>query len=581
MEFNGHEVEKAGNYSDYTFAASVNFPAGLYSYDVTPYIETGDNVATVRMNRPAVDYITGTAGTEGLCLLMIYRDEDELLTKYWINEGADLIKAKNKGSYNSGLPFDKCIVNAIFEGVEQEDLEKGNTTLLTVLGGLKSYPLCEDANGEGDALRFNVHSVGSLIGGPDLTSHWQGVGTGGSGMALTENKWEDATDYLREGANLVEIQSKGNYMWPANAILTITYPPDLVPSLENAPSKVVVGNLYDISVVIRNEGRSKAKNFNVSFYVDDGEPLEQKEHVDMVEGEKSTTVYFPWTAPCAVGTINLTVVVDPDNDIEKLINRYRNGESNKSNVDTISMTVGLGEIIPPTSFVINGWIEYENGTACNAPSVSIANTNTSKEWIAETSTASSYYQLIVGSDDVSVGDLLRFNTSGDSQSKIVEYMVTQSEITNGGIFDFNISLEIVAQIFDTSSPENPYPSIFGTHKGTIVLNHTINVNKIYTYTCVGTGGHTEYVEISNESGIVAVGQWDGYEGDWHNISFSPSFRMLASHTYNYTIHTGSYPQIIHKQNHTTFNGYINCTSFIDANGRKYNDWIPAIRLWKG
>ena len=45
------------------------------------------------------------------------------------------------------------------------------------------------------------------------------------------------------------------------------------------------------------------------------------------------------------------------------------------------------------------------------------------------------------------------------------------------------------------------------------------------------------------------------------------------------IRTGSYPQIIHEQNHTTLDGsFINCTSFVDSNEKEYNDWIPAIRL---
>ena len=41
----------------------------------------------------------------------------------------------------------------------------------------------------------------------------------------------------------------------------------------------------------------------------------------------------------------------------------------------------------------------------------------------------------------------------------------------------------------------------------------------------------------------------------------------------------NYPQIIHKPEHTTLDGsYINCTSFVDANGKTYTDWIPAIRI---
>ena len=53
---------------------------------------------------------------------------------------------------------------------------------------------------------------------------------------------------------------------------------------------------------------------------------------------------------------------------------------------------------------------------------------------------------------------------------------------------------------------------------------------------------------------------------------------LAPYTYNYTIRTGSYPQIHHTDALLIKNGWINCTKFIDANGKVYYDWIPAIRL---
>jgi len=53
---------------------------------------------------------------------------------------------------------------------------------------------------------------------------------------------------------------------------------------------------------------------------------------------------------------------------------------------------------------------------------------------------------------------------------------------------------------------------------------------------------------------------------------------LAPYTYNYTIRTGSYPQIHHNRTLTVPNGEIMRTKFTDANGRVYYDWIPAIRL---
>jgi hypothetical protein len=132
--------------------------------------------------------------------------------------------------------------------------------------------------------------------------------------------------------------------------------------------------------------------------------------------------------------------------------------------------------------------------------------------------------------------------------------------------------------FDTSSPENPYPSIMGTHNGTITPSQTLTASKLYTYPCTGTGGHTEYVKIWNTSWDGAEATWNGYKEDWHNISFAVPFTLKANEEYNYTISTGSYPQIHHTDALPTANGWINCTLFTDVNGNSYTNWIPAIRL---
>ncbi|UYZ39621.1 MAG: right-handed parallel beta-helix repeat-containing protein [Candidatus Methanospirare jalkutatii] len=138
---------------------------------------------------------------------------------------------------------------------------------------------------------------------------------------------------------------------------------------------------------------------------------------------------------------------------------------------------------------------------------------------------------------------------------------------------------IEENIFDTGAPENPYPSISGTFNGTITPYKTIIVKNLYTYPCEGTGGHTEYVRIYNESGTIAEAEWKGYKGDWHNITFPKEFALEGGKTYNITIITGSYPQIHHTSALLTPYGWINCTEFTDANGKKYEDWIPAIMLW--
>ena len=137
--------------------------------------------------------------------------------------------------------------------------------------------------------------------------------------------------------------------------------------------------------------------------------------------------------------------------------------------------------------------------------------------------------------------------------------------------------------FDTGTPSNPYPSIAGTHYGTIMPNRTITVNTLYTYPCAGTGGHTESIELEENGELIANGSWNGYQSDWHNITLhnvtgAPYVRLLKGHKYNYTIVTGSYPQIIHRKEFNAIGGEIICNEFVDANGRVYYDWIPAIKL---
>ena len=133
-------------------------------------------------------------------------------------------------------------------------------------------------------------------------------------------------------------------------------------------------------------------------------------------------------------------------------------------------------------------------------------------------------------------------------------------------------------IFDCGEPKNPYPSIMGVHRGTIKPYHTVIATKLYTYACEGTGGHTEYARIWNET-WEANATWEGYAGDWHNITFDKTVVLLAGESYFYEIRTGSYPQIHHTNALLTANGWINCTEFKDTNGRVYYDWIPAIKLF--
>ena len=133
----------------------------------------------------------------------------------------------------------------------------------------------------------------------------------------------------------------------------------------------------------------------------------------------------------------------------------------------------------------------------------------------------------------------------------------------------------LTRTFDTGA--GTYPSIAGIHNGTITPDQTIIVTKLYTYPSEGTGGHTEYIRIWNATWN-ATATWTGYNGDWHNLSFNEPFMLYETETYNYTLYTGSYPQIIHAQEFNATGGTITCISFADANGVVHYDWIPAIKL---
>ncbi len=205
------------------------------------------------------------------------------------------------------------------------------------------------------------------------------------------------------------------------------------------------------------------------------------------------------------------------------------------------------------------------------------NTNAANGWI----TISTYItgQNLTGDVNIANVTLEAIGNPGDSSSLNLTILSMSDQYGKGvnGTTD-NGTFIVDTTVFDTGSPLNPYPSIMGNHTGTIKPNHTVIATKLYTYPCTGTGGHTEYAKIGNLTWN-ATATWEGYAGDWHNITFDKTVVLLANKTYNYTIRTGSYPQIIHEQNYTTLDGsFINCTKVADANGKEYNNWIPAIRL---
>ena len=177
------------------------------------------------------------------------------------------------------------------------------------------------------------------------------------------------------------------------------------------------------------------------------------------------------------------------------------------------------------------------------------------------------------------GDYAGEDLDGDGLGDTMLPYNSSGNITNGG--DYLPLVKPAPSIFDTGP--GTYPSIMGTHEGKIIPSHNISVSRLYTYPCAGTGGHTKSIELEENGIPIANGTWNGYQDDWHNITLhnvsgASYVTLLKGHKYNYTIITGSYPQIIHEPGKEVTGGTITCTSFVDANGKTYTDWIPAIRL---
>lgn len=164
----------------------------------------------------------------------------------------------------------------------------------------------------------------------------------------------------------------------------------------------------------------------------------------------------------------------------------------------------------------------------------------------------------------------------DYTVKYKGYELTESttiDISKGGTkldFTFPFSLGFV-------TPKGSYPSIAGTHKGTITPSHDISVSILKTRACESTGGHTKSIKITNGKDIWAA-TWNGYNGEYGTLEFETVFTLEAGIVYNYTMVTGSYPQIIHVDRLEVPAGVITCDSFVDVNGKVYKEGIPSVRL---
>ena len=309
VKFNDHLLAQDPaypEYSDYPIeegtAYGYNYAYGVYCYDVRDYV-TGSDESTVTIRD-----LHGAAKTciAGMSLVIVYESDEGILTKYWINEGADVLGAGGSGLRFSPLLPDECTTEVVFEGDADSD-GLSNATLITVV------PWGNRGNERVDEVFYRG-------------TKWVGKKKNGlyfNGKELKDGVWicdcnkdsvgidkRDVKDDLVKRNNVAELQDRGDGMMvSANAFLFLRYPPDLNVINLTAPESTVVGAQHSINTTIRNDGRSDAHDFNVTFYID-GKEMVRIPHLDLPAGENMTLHLYNWTPMMLVHVYNLTAAAD-------------------------------------------------------------------------------------------------------------------------------------------------------------------------------------------------------------------------------------------------------------------------------
>jgi hypothetical protein len=358
---------------------------------------------------------------------------------------------------------------------------------------------------------------------------------------------------------------------------TVKNLPDLMPT-SIQPILLKTNETNNITTTVINAGNASAGAFNVSLKRD-GTVIGMKAMDSLSVGEERS-VNFSYMPTSPGLTFNLTATVDPENAIEE-----SNATNNNLTVQVRTIIADLPDLIPtsiqPTMLKTNATNNITT-TVINAGAVSAGAFNVSLKRDGTVIGMKAMDSLSVGEErsvifsymPTSPGLTFNLTATVDPENAIEESNATNNNLTVLA----RTTNTTVHEAFDTGP--GTYPSIAGTHYGKIIPEQDITVNKTYTYPCAGTGGHSEYVKIWDETtGECVVAEWDGYSGDYHNLSFNRTQTLREGVVYSYIIETGSYPQIIHAPYKQLSNGNITCTRFEDANGRVYHNRLPAIRLF--
>ena len=187
---------------------------GNWVYDVTPYIRESD-VYSVTVKNVA----TGSVCPAGPGIVILYRDDTKPLIDYWINEGGDVLEARN-----GRLRISEAITNASFDGSIAGGV--ANATLGLVNPWANSYPDGSEVFFNGISLGQDVYCGGygdqyycsRSMSAIDMETN---VGDCGAQVAIS---LLDVKDHLNDSDNYAgmgDIKDLGAL--PANAFLVVEY----------------------------------------------------------------------------------------------------------------------------------------------------------------------------------------------------------------------------------------------------------------------------------------------------------------------------------------------------------------------
>jgi len=94
------------------------------------------------------------------------------------------------------------------------------------------------------------------------------------------------------------------------------------------------------------------------------------------------------------------------------------------------------ELLPSTSFLISGEVNYTSGDPVPNPAVTVTNLATSGEFTVKTVADSNYYLVLTDSNHVSAGDTIRINASDETVFTETDHTVTASDMNDGGFVPY-------------------------------------------------------------------------------------------------------------------------------------------------